>query len=393
MASRSNIHALTPIRPFRAEDLRQLTSIREWPCISIHLTTHRRFPEWRQDPVRFKSLLARVEAEILPRHGGRDLESLLEPLKRMLDDESVWEHALDGLAIFASPSYSAAFRVPVVMPDAAIVADTFHTKPLFRFQRTNSAYYVLAVSQNAVTLFQGSQYGAEPVELRSLPHDLVQALGGLGELDEHQKGFTAHGGGVMGRQFSGRGPGREDRKENLIKFFRALDKGLHEFLRPDGERAPLLLAAVRYYHPIYREANTYPHLLADGLDGNYERAKGDQIHAEAWPIVSGEIDRRVAEWVDRFRSLHGKGLAVDGIHQVAAAVVQGRVWCVLASEDESAAGRLDRATGEVTLGDGPESIDLIDDVCEEAWKRGAEIFVVPRTSLPTPNPIAAVLRF
>jgi hypothetical protein len=391
MASRANTHALIPIRPFRAEDLRQLTSIGEWPCVSIHLTTHRRFPEWRQDPVRFKSLLARVEAEILPRHGGRDLETLLEPLRRMLDEESVWEYALDGLAIFVSPSYTAAFRVPVAIPDVAIVADTFHTKPLFRFQRTNSVYYVLAVSQNAVTLFQGSQYGAEPVELQSLPGDLVHALGGLGELDEHQKGFTAHGGGMTGRLFSARGPGREDLKENLIKFFRALDKGLHEFLRE--ERAPLLLAAVRYYHPIYRETNTYPHLLADGLDGNYERAKGDQIHAEAWPIVSQEIDRRVGEWTDRFHSLQGKGLAVDGIQPVASAIVQGRVWCVLASEDKSATGRLDRATGEVTLGDGPEAVDLLDDICEEAWKRGAEIFVLPPTSLPTPNPIAAVLRF
>jgi hypothetical protein len=109
--------------------------------------------------------------------------------------------------------------------------------------------------------------------------------------------------------------------------------------------------------------------------------------------VSQEIDRRVGEWTDRFHSLQGKGLAVDGIQPVASAIVQGRAWCVLASEDKSATGRLDRATGEVTLGDGPEAVDLLDDICEEAWKRGAEIFVLPPTSLPTPNPIAAVLRF
>ena len=393
MASRANTQTMSPMRPFRAEDLRQLTSIREWPCLSIHMTTHRRFPDGRQDPIKFKSLLSRAEAELSAKAGGRELDGFIEPLRRLLDEEAVWEHALDGLAIFLSPSYAAAYRVPIAVPDTVTVADTFHTKPLFRFLRTNSTYYVLTVSQNHVSLFHGSAYGAEPVELRSLPADLVQALGGLGELDEDKKGYSVHGGGVAGQLFGGHGPGREDRKENLTKFFRVIDNGLHGYLRE--ERAPLLLAAVRYYHPIYREANTYPHLLAEGLDGNFERSKGEDIHAQAWPIVSRDIERRVAEWVDRYRSLEGKGLGVDGVQAVASATVQGRVWCVLASEEGSTPGRLDRATGEVSLTEGSssEGADLLDDICEEAWKKGAEIFVLPRAALPTPNPIAAVLRF
>src|SRR5258705_1081515 len=271
MASRANIQTMTPLRPIRPEDLRKLTSIREWPCLSIHMTTHRRFPEWRQDPIKFKSLLARAEAEISANPGSRELNGFTEPLRRLLDEDAVWEYALDGLAIFLSPSFAAAYRVPIAVPDTVTVADTFHTKPLFRFLRTNSTYYVLAVSQNHVSLFHGSVYGAEPVELRSLPADLAQALAGLGELDEHQKGYSMHGGGIAGHLFSGLGPGHEDRKENLIKFFRALDHGLHAYLRE--ERSPLLLAAVRYYHPIFRETNTYPHLLAEGLDGHYEQAK------------------------------------------------------------------------------------------------------------------------
>src|SRR5262245_45165189 len=198
MASRANTHVTIAILPSRAEHLRRLASGREWPCVSIQMATHRRFPEGRQDPIKFKTLLGRAEAELLAKVGSRELNGLLDPLHRLLDEEAVWEHALDGLAIFLSPSFAAAYRVPASIPDAVIVADTFHTKPLFQFLRTNSTYYVLAVSQNLVTLFHGSMYGAEPVELQSLPADLVQALGGLGELDEHQKGFTAHGGGVAG---------------------------------------------------------------------------------------------------------------------------------------------------------------------------------------------------
>lgn len=393
MATRGNTRPAVPVRTFRAEDLQQLLAVREEPCVSIHLTTHRRYPEWTQDPIQFKNLLGQAEAKLAARPGAREGTAILDSVRRLLDEKEMWEYALDGLAVFASASLTAAYRVPVPLPEAVVVSDTFHTKPLFRFVRTNSLYYVLAISQNEVTLYQGSSYGAAPVELRALPADLSEALG-ASEPDEHQRGIVAHGGPGHGLAFHGRGPGREERKETLLKFFRAVDKGLHEYLR--DERAPLLIAGVKYYKPMYREANTYPHLLDDGLDGNFERANGDVIHAEAWPIVTAYRQRRIAEWVDRYRSLESKGLAVDGIEAVATATVQGRVRAVLAAENGNSWGTLNRATGEVarsrerTPGAGS---DLLDDLCEEAWKRAAEIYVVPQPELPTGQPIAAVLRF
>jgi hypothetical protein len=338
------------------------------------MKTHRRFPESRQDPIHLKTLIAQAEAQVEARLGKREGNGLLDPLHRLLEDGDLWESSLDGLAAFVSPSFAAAYRIPMPVADAVVVSDTFHTKPLFQFLRANTRYYALAISQNSVSLYQGSSYGAGSVNLRALPTGLTEALGVSG-LDEDQRG-------------------QEERKDTLLKFFRAIDKGLHDYLR--DERTPLLLAAVKYYHPIYREANTYPNLLEQGLDGNFDRVNGDAIHAGAWPIVSRDLDRRVAEWVDRYRSLTAKGLAIDGIVPVAEATVQGRVRCILASQDASVWGRFDRATGSVQLHDGPtgrDDADLVDDICEEAWKRGAEVYVLPRPSLPTPNPIAAVLRF
>lgn len=393
MATRANSRAAVPVHTFRAEDLQQLLAVTDGPCVSIQLSTHRRYPAWTQDPIKFKTLLGQAETQLAAVPGGRDPGTMLEPVRRLLDDPGVWEYALDGLAVYASPTYAAAFRVPLQLPDTVFVADTFHTKPLFRFLRANTRYYVLAISQNAVSLYEGSSYGAEPVELEALPSDLTAAIG-VSELNEHSRGIVAHGGGAAGRSFHGRGPGKEEQKETLLKFFRAVDKGLHEFLR--HERAPLLIAAVKYYRPIYREANTYPHLVEEGLDGNFERANGDTIHAAAWPIVSRERERRMVEWVDRYRALAPKGLAVDGVEAVASATVQGRVRSVLAAENGDTWGDLDRATGEVKRSSeakGAGRPDLLDDVCEEAWKRGAEIYVLPQPSLPTDQPIAAVLRF
>jgi hypothetical protein len=387
--SRTNQSAAPPVKPFRAEDLQRLLAPADPPCVSIYLPTHRRHPDWKQDPVRFRSLIAEADSLLKASRGARDSKDPLESIRRLLD-EPHWEFSLDGLAVFQSATHQAAYRLPIRVSERVVVADTFHTKPLIRFLHTDRRYFVIALSQNAVSLYEGSSFGAGIVELHGVPGSLREVLG----VADHDRAFSAHGGGAAGFVFHGRGPGREETKESLLKYFRAVDRGLRDFLR--DERSPLLLASVKYYHPIYREANSYPHLLAEGLEGNYERANVDQIHAEAWPIVGRAYEGRAAEWIGRYRALAGTGLALDGLEEIAAAAMSGRVRCALAAEGETLWGVLDRRTGAVTRHDqqtGPDDGDLVDDLCEEALKRGADVYVIPRSQMPTGSPIAAILRF
>ena len=361
----------------------------EAPCISIYLPTHRGFPGWKQDPVRFRDLVNDVERLLGEGPAPRDAARVVAPL-RALADSPHWEYSLDGFAAFLSPAFGAAYRLPIHVPERTVVAGTFHVKPLIPFLHANRRYLVLAVSENHVALFEGGPFGAELVELRGVPDSLREALG----VPDYEHVASQHGVAPSGPIHHGRGPGKETAKVELLKYFRRIDKALHEFLR--GEHAPLILAAVEYYHPLYREANTYAHLLPDHLVGNYERANGAQIHAEAWPIVSREFKRQIDEWADRYRELATKGLATDKIEEIAPAAIAGRVDCVLAEEGAEIWGVLDRATGSVlrhAKQTGPGEEDLVDDVCEEALKRRSQVYVIPRASMPTPSPIAAVFRY
>src|SRR5205823_503020 len=110
-------------------------------------------------------------------------------------------------------------------------------------------------------------------------------------------------------------------------------------------------------------------LLVEGLEGNFERENGDRIHAGAWPLVSVVFDRQVADWSARYHTLAGTGLASDQIEAIEEAVPAGRVRCVLAAAD-------------------PDGGETVDDLCEEALKRSAEVYVIPREAMPTPSPIA-----
>ena len=375
------------IQSFRAEALTDLLADGAGPRLSIYLPTHRRHPDWKQDPVRYRALLGRA-AELLAGHvPARDQDAFLEPL-RALEKGGDWEHALDGLALFRSKDTTAAYRLPMPVPELVVVAETYHTKPLLRFLRSNMRYLVLAVSQKAVTLYEGTSFGAGPVNLSGVPSSLREALGVRAPDRIFQSQY------VRGAEFHGQGPGKEIRKEELLQFFRQIDRGLHEYLR--NEHVPLLLASVKYYHPIYAMANRYPGLLHEQLTGSYERATPEKIHAEAWPIVSRVFESRVGSWAARFRERVGTGLASDRLEEIGVAAVTGRVLCLLVAEDEAIWGVLDRATGAIERRDGKQDgqdADLLDDLAEEAYKRGAEVYVVPRASMPAAGPVAAIYRF
>ena len=376
------------IRTFRAEELERLLADGPGPRVSVYLPTHRRHPDWKQDPVRFRGLLGQAEALLGKRYQGTDAKAFLGPLRK-LEEERHWEYSLDGLAVFLSGTQAAGYRLPIPVPELVVVAETYHTKPLLRFLHANRRYLVLAVSQNQVSLYQGSHFGAGAVDLHGVPKSFRDALG----LPDYDRTFSAVG-AQASSVFHGRGPGREIRKAELLRYFRAIDRGLRDYLRDDD--VPLLLAAVKYCHPIYREANTYSGLHPEGLVGNFERANPETIHAGAWPIVSRIFESKIETWIARFGERIGTGLASDRMEEIATAAVTGRVRCLLVVEGSPVWGVLDRTTGQITRSDGREAsedADLLDDIGEEALKRGADVFVVPREKMPTASQIAAVYRF
>jgi len=65
--------------------------------------------------------------------------------------------------------------------------------------------------------------------------------------------------------------------EPIIEYLRTLDAALHEMLRE--ESAPFVLAGVEYLWPLYRAANTYPHLIEGGVAGKPQGLRPDDEDA------------------------------------------------------------------------------------------------------------------
>ena len=69
------------------------------PCISLYLPTHRRLPQAKQDPVRFKNLVRTTESLLRSEYTNRDTKVLLQPLEELAQGE-FWRGQMGGLALF-----------------------------------------------------------------------------------------------------------------------------------------------------------------------------------------------------------------------------------------------------------------------------------------------------
>jgi hypothetical protein len=379
---------------FSLEALRNLTVIDQGPCVSIYLPTHRIPTEIEQDRLRLKNLLGKAE-ESLMELGLRSPEAkaILQPAETLLLKTPFWKGLQDGLAIFLAPGISQFFSVPLRVPELMVVGERFHLKPLLALLSTNE-FYLLALSQNEVRFFQASQYGVSEMDLEGVPRSLAEAL----KYDDPQKQLQFHTGtqrstGERAAIFHGHGVGTDDAKSNLLRFCQHLDRGLHDILR--NEQAPLVVAGVDFLLPIFREANSYKHLLSEGITGNPEGLSPEELQRRAWPVVEPYFNQTRREAEAKYRQLAGTGKASHDLREILPAAYNGRVELLFVAVGRQEWGVYDAQGDKLQRFPQarPGAEDLLDAASIQTLLKGGAVFSVEPEAVPDGPPLAAVFRY
>ena len=387
--------------PSKAE-LEALAAHRAAACVSIQFSPHRASREVRQDAIRLHNLIQEA-AERLNALGVRraEIDDMLDPARALLDDPELWERRALGIAIFASPGWLARYRLPIELAESVVVGPRFHLKPLFALLASDGRFYLLALAQKAPRLHRGSRHALEPLELPNMPESLASALDL--EVRQPQLRFerrAPHHRGSRPDGFHGRSVGASDPNDPIIEYFRVLDAAPHEMLRE--ESAPLVLAGVEYLWPLYRAANTYPHLLEGGVPGNAQGMRAEELHAKAWKLVEPYFERPEREARARFEELAGRQgagrtdiRALDRVAEVVPAADAGRIDSLFVALDAQAWGRYDDASlaAEMHPTPQPGDEDLLNRAALETYLKGGAVFAVPSERVPGRTPAAAILRF
>jgi hypothetical protein len=350
-------------------------------------------PEREQNRIRFKNLLRDAE-NLLSETDKPAVDELLAPLRTLHDngDDLVWAHPAPGLAVFRGDDRFDLFRTPAEMNTEVHVGDRFYLRPMLPMLQGDGSFLLLAVSQNRVRLFEATRHAIAEVHLDTLPKNLIEAL----NVDEWTSTLQQHSesrGASDKAMFHGQGAGEDDRKQDILEYFRRLDDALSDYLA--DHHNPLVFAGVEYLFPLFQQCCHYRNLVDQPLPGNPDGPPADQLHDAAWGIVEPQFRRDLTDTVEKFGAAKARDLGSADLEEILIAAYRGAVDTLLIQSGASCWGEVDSAGNSVRHdAHREESVDLLDEAAFMTLAHGGGVWEVDEDEMPSDAPlIAAVMRF
>jgi hypothetical protein len=334
---------------------------------------HRTAPANKQDPIKVKNLVRKAIARLHGEFKKREVAAVVKNLKERVRNVD-WEHALDGLALFASRDTSAAFGLPFRVKPRAMIDETFATRDLvYAFNRA-PPYRVLALG-HCTRLYDSWTTVLDEHTARPFP-------------------MTHRGPGGAAKLPGGQGISRSAvRDDALRQFFRSVDDAVDAVQKANP--LPLVVVGVERNLAFYQEVTRQSGSIVGMLAGNHERTHPSALGKLVWPVFESGATVRRTEALVRLDQAVSAHRHASGIDQVWRAAVRGSCRTLLIEKDLKYPADVS-PEGDRLLpytGRGPRALDdAVNEVIERVMESGGEVFFYSPGDLAVHQKIAAVLR-
>ena len=366
------------------------------PCLSLYQPTHRYAPGNQQDPIRFGNLVRELEESLLQQYSKDEIHQILEPFQALAKNHDFWNHSLDGLAVLAARGMFRVYKLQRPVDELAVVADSFHIKPLLRILQSADRYQILGLSRKQIKLFEGNRDALDEIEpAQGVPRTMIDALGE--ELTVPSQTVASYGGVGVGHSpiHHGHGGGEPEVDIDAERFFRAVDRAVMEqHSQPSG--LPLILAALPEHHHMFHSVSHNPFLTRESVDSHPDALSSiTELRQRAWQLMQPHYLARLDALVEEFGNAKADDLGDDDLAHVAKAVVGGRVSKLLIEACREVPGRINTETGNIEMSklNNPKVNDILDDLGRLTLVMHGQVVVVPSERMPTKSGIAAIYRY
>lgn len=377
-----------------SETLRGLASSHGGRHVSIYLPTRRFAPDAvTENERRLKNLLKEARAGLVA-SGLRPAEAdvLLVRAHALAEDRQFWLGAKDGLALFVNGG-TRAFRLPVPFAESVFVGERFRVRPLLAAPRAEQRFYLLSLSLKRPRLLLGGPEGLRELTVGEMPEGLQDALR-WDDFEKRSLQFHTRTAASPGsrRPAVFHGSGEPDPKEEISRYFRGIDRVLVEHL---DERVPVVLAAVDYLVPLYRDVSALKSLAPDAVTGSPDGVSDADLHARALAIAETVFDRQKHEALARAVEQWASPRVVTDPIRLVEAAFDSRVDTLFVAVDAELWGcwRNGDRTPEVHPVQQPGDDDLLDLASVLTLRSNGEVHALPADEIPQREPAVALLRY
>ncbi len=307
------------------------TSKSEAPFISIYLPTHRAGAS-KEDFIRYKNMLSQAKYQLMEYTDmdGKTAKKYLSKAYDLLADDYFWMHLSDGLCLFIADNRFEYYRMPIDFEKRIFIGQRFYLTPTIPVLNDPVNYFILALSQNKVELFEARQHSITPIIIDDLiPKNLDVAIGE----EAPEKQIHSHSAASGQAIYHGHGAGKDNKHNHLEQFFRQVDKGLMNLLHDEDK--PLLLAGVDYYMPIYKSISSYQNIVENHISGNVENDDPVLLHEKSWQIMQSFYANKIKAEQQRFETSIHQQKASYSLHHIVAAAINGQVDTLFYDKDSN----------------------------------------------------------
>jgi hypothetical protein len=384
---------------FTRQDLDRLLAIDARPVVSIFQPGHRAGREVRQDPIRLRKMLGAARVALAQAGLRRpEVEALLAPGGRLIDDQAFWRRQDRGLAVFLAPGVCHVHRLPIDVREQLVVAPRIHLTPLLGVIELDARFLVLTVNAARARLFEATRDRLSERTDVALPSG--SAVIAQTEFQEMRHASPVGRPHAPTPRIASKSQGFGDtpeavRKAELVEFLHRLIAALEPQVK--ARAAPIVLIAQPEIQGHLRALVDWPTLIDDAVADNPDALDPAALHARAWAVVRPRVEAGRTQDLDRLNALLGSAdaKATLRIEEIVRAARDGRVDTLFLAEGATLWGRFDPAVdrleahGRAVAGDE----DLLDYAAIETLRHRGHVGLMAQTALPRQRPIAAILRY
>ncbi len=247
------------------QHIADLVQAEQEKCVSIYLPSPEsrlkkgygeRFPEFTHQ--------VKIARELLAKSGmtKAEISSFLQPIEKFQSDERLYSRKHKGMVFFCRENFCSFFQLPIEVKPCTYVSSHLFILPLLPLMDNSfpESYFLLRLATDKASLYKGTHESLSEVDTTGIfPHSLREVVGEDFKESPLQKRSLPTG----SRQAIYHGRGKDDRKPEIGKFYREIDKGLKRFFM--GNSNPLIVDALPHLFSIYVSISHLPNLISAPL--------------------------------------------------------------------------------------------------------------------------------
>ncbi|MEL4455050.1 hypothetical protein [Lutimonas vermicola] len=322
-----------------------------------------------------------------------EINNYLKPITDLISEVDLWRNPADGLAVFLNKDGLNYYLLPIAFESRTYVADHFYLKPLLPMYHNDGVYYLLELSGDYVKLYKCSRYSCKELSIEDIAPDQLEKAVGFdykSKMLQFRSGQATHRAG----SFHGHGEGKDDRYEEMIVFFRAIDKGINQLI--SDKKAPLVLACSAPLHSIYKEANSYPNLFEKYLGGDPEFRDKKEMHQQSWELMKEHFQEIEKSKLNLFTELYHTSKISYTPSEIIPAALKGKIDTLFVRKGPDLFGLYNKENDTVRFDESKKltNVSLLNFAAMHTFMQKGKVYELEPNDMPVQEqPLSAIFRY